>query len=193
MLSKIIRYRVWFAIIALAVVTAAWYLLVFDPQLKTEAALKVEQQSLYETIAAIEQHLSQAENITGNLLTVETRWNVLTENLVSVDRAELILERIRRVAEANKLNDMNMNLNFDPMLKRVGTEGRKPYTDRIKIDINGQGRFFGIGDFIDSLESDVIIAGIDNIKLIYQSSTDPEIYFAVAAEVFILSGEGDLP
>ncbi len=193
MLSKIITYRVWFAIIALAVITAAWYLLVFDSQLKTEAALRVEQQSLNETIAAIEQHLSQAENITGNLLTVETRWNVLTENLVSVDRAELILERIRRVAETNNLNAVTMNLNFDPMLKKVGTEGRKPYTDRIKIDINGQGRFFGIGDFIDSLESDVIIAGIDNIKLIYQSSTDPEIYFAVAAEVFILSGEGDLP
>jgi Tfp pilus assembly protein PilO len=192
MLSKIVKYRVWFAIAALAVITAAWYLLVFNSQLKTEAALKVEQQSLNETIAAIEQHLSQAKNITGNLCTVETRWNVLTENLVSVDRAELILERIRRVAETNKLNAVNMNLNFDPMLKKVGTEGRKAYTDRIKIDMNGQGRFFGIGDFIDSLESDGIIAGIDNIKLIYQSSTDPEIYFAIVAEVFILSGEGDL-
>ncbi len=192
MLSKIIKYRVWLAIVALAVITAAWYLLVFSSQLKTEAALEVEQQSLYETIAAIERHLSQAGNVTGNLHTVETRWNVLMENLVSVDRAELILERIRRVAETNNLNAVNMNLNFDPMLKKVGTEGRKPYTDRIKIDINGQGRFFGIGDFIDSLESDVIIAGIDNIKLIYQSSTDPDVYFAVVAEVFILSGGGDL-
>lgn len=192
MQSKIVKYRVWLAIGALAVITAAWYLLVFSSQLKTEAALKVEQQSLNEIIAAIEQHLCQAENITGNLCTVENRWNVLMENLVSVDHAELILERIRRVAETNKLNALNMNLNFDPMLKKIGTEGRKPCTDRIKIDMNGQGRFFDIGDFIDSLESDVIIAGIDNIKLIYQSSTDPEIYFAVVAEVFILSGEGGL-
>ena len=191
--SKIIKFRIWLAIIALVVVVAGWYLFIFDSQLKTEVALEAEQQSLNERIVAIKQHLAQAGKITGNLRTVETRWNSLTEHLVSVDHAELILDRIKRVAETNKLNSVNMNLNFDPMLKKVGTEGRKPYTEKITIDMNGQGRFFSIGDFIDSLESDVTIAGIDNIKLIYQPSTDPEIYFAVVAEVFILSGEGDLP
>jgi Tfp pilus assembly protein PilO len=192
MLSKIIKFRVLFVIAALAVITSAWYLMVFDSQMKTEAALKIEQQSLNETITAIERHLSQADNVTGNLHAFESKWNDLTENLVSVDHAELILDRMKKVAETNNLNAVNMSLNFDPMLKKVGTEGRKPYTDRIKIDMNGRGRFFGIGDFIDSLESDVIIAGIEDIKLIYEPSTDPEIYFAVVAEVFILSGEGDL-
>ena len=190
--TEVIKYRIWFATVALAVVAAAWYLLIFDSQLKTEAALKAEQQSLDEGIVAIKQHLAQAGNITGSLRAVEARWSNFTENLVSVDSAELILDRIRRYAETNSLNIVDVNLDFDPLLKKVGTNSKKPYTDRITIDVSGRGRFFGIGDFIDSLENDMIIADIDNIRLVYQASTDPEIYFAVVAEVFILSGEGDL-
>jgi len=82
-------------------------------------------------------------------------------------------------------------LDFDPLLRKVGTDGHRTHTDKVIMEVEGQGRFFDIGNFIDALENDMVVAGVDRVNVIYQGSTDPEVYFRVLAKVFVLCAEVD--
>jgi hypothetical protein len=193
MLGLIAKHRVWCAVVALPAILLAWYLCIFGPQLRTEAELESERLSIREKISDIERRLGRAASITGEFRSIDSRWSRITEHLVTVDSAELILDHVRDIAETTRLSIAEIDLDFDPLLRKVGADGKKPYTDRVRVKMSGHGRFFDIGDFVDSLQNNAIVAAIDNVKLAYEASSDPEIHFGIAAEVFILSGEADLP
>jgi Tfp pilus assembly protein PilO len=179
-------------IIIIPVSIIVWYAFLLGPQLRTEAALEAEQLSFQGSIAALDERLRSAKSIAGDLRQIEARWNRFVENTASPDNVELILAHFRETAKRNGIKVLNADLSFDPLLKKLSTKEARSQLNKIRMKIEGRGRFIDIGDFIDSLENDMIVAGIDELKLKYQSASDPEIYFRVEADIYVLEGEGDL-
>lgn len=185
------KHRMMLIVAAIPMLTLLWYVTVFESQLSEERILEAELQATLDKIESLEQRLSRAGAIAGEFQRAESDWNKFTSNLVSTDSADIILDRISAIADGQGLTVHAKYLDFDPLLKKVGTDGRRAYTDKVIMEVEGQGRFFDIGNFIDALEDEMVVAGIDRVNVIYQGSTDPEVYFRVLAQVFVLCAEVD--
>lgn len=176
---------------AIPMITILWYATIFKSQMSKEQVLQAELQETVDKIKSLEQRLNRAGAIAGELRRAESDWHRLTSSLVSADSADIILDRISAVAGSHGLTVHAKYLDFDPLLRKVGTDGLRSYTDKIILEVEGQGRFFDIGDFVDALEEDLVVAGIDRVSVVYQATIDPEVYFSVLAQVFVLCAEVD--
>jgi hypothetical protein len=176
---------------AIPMISLLWYATIFKSQMSEERILKAELQATVDKIKSLEQRLNRAGEIAGELRRAESDWDRFAGSLVSADSADIILDRVSAVAESHSLTVHARYLDFDPLIKKVGTDRHRSYTDKVIMEVEGQGRFFDIGDFIDALEEDLVVAGVDRVSVIYQTTTDPEVYFSVLAQVFVLCAEVD--
>ncbi|MCK4858605.1 MAG: hypothetical protein KAT58_11595 [candidate division Zixibacteria bacterium] len=192
MMSGWKRYRVG-AVAAISVaLVLAWYLFLYQSQLNKESLLRAQQAAINEKVETARARLNKAASISTSFYEVAEKWQWLICDLVSPDSADKIINHVREVAESNSLTVLNMNINFDPLLVKVGT-GREIYLiDKVKLNMEGRGRFFAIGDFLTALDEEAIIASIDKVDFTYQEAATPEIYFRLSMQAFILSESGEV-
>ncbi len=178
--------------IALSVaVVVTWFFLLYYPQTGRECALIEERESIIRKLDLASMRLHEARTVTSSLSDIESKWDQLRSSLVHPDSVETIIKKIRTIASKQNLKLLSVDLNFDPLLDKIGGEDLMLSINRVRLDVEGKGRFFDIGDFIGVLEEEVLVAGIDKLELAYQELINPRIYFSLELEVFILSEEGE--
>jgi len=184
MLSK----RIYISLAASLILLIGWYFTLYQPQSSRMRVLKSEQESIGSRISAAEAYLKQAGVIKTTMEKSSDKWDSLLCSLVGPDSIELILGHLMQLAASEGLTILNIDISFDPLLEKLDKGEESHIIDKIDIDVAGRGRFFDVGDFVALLEKDVVIADIDNVELVYQQTVDPEIYFDLQLEVFIVPG-----
>jgi len=151
--------------------------------------MKSEQESMQARLDAAESRLKQAGELQNSLSQSTSRWSEMRNTLVGPDSIETMLRYLGGLAKKKDLTVLNMDVSFDPLLNKLSNNQRSHAIDRINLDMSGRGRFFDIGDFVALLESDIVVANVSSIDLTYQQTANPEVYFDVNMEVFIVPGE----
>ncbi len=191
MIEQIVKRRFELTIALSAAVIAAWIFLFYFPQKAKEQALIEERETIIKKLDLADMRLKEARTVTSNLNRIESKWSELRNCLVHPDNADEIIKRVRTIASRQNLKLLSVDLNFDPLLDKLGGEDLMLSISRIRLDVDGKGRYFDIGDFIGALEDEVLVAGIDKLELTYKQAINPKIDFSLGLEVFILSEEGE--
>lgn len=188
MLSK--RTYIMFA--ASVALVIGWYFAIYVPQSSKMRALKDDQELVHGKLTSAEARLKQVGAMQSTLEECSSKWDSLRCNLVSPDSIETMLGHLMQLAKSEKLTVLDVDISFDPLLRKLADNEKRQLVDRIKVDISGRGRFFAVGDFISSLEDDIVVADVNSIELVYQQAVDPEIYFDLSMDVFIVPDEEGL-
>ena len=191
MIQQIVKHRVVLTIALSVAVVVTWFFLLYYPQTGRECALIEERESIIRKLDLASMRLHEARTVTSSLSDIESKWDQLRSSLVQPDSAEAIMKKIRTIASRQNLKLLSVDFNFDPLLDKIGGEDLMLPINRVRLDVEGKGRFFDIGDFIGVLEEEMLVAGIDKLELAYQELINPRIYFSLELEVFILSEEGE--
>lgn len=187
------KYRTPALWVTAALLLPLWYLLYYEPQLRHDKELAVQAETVRARIDAVQTRLRLAGAVTADLKRGRNTWVELSDNLVAPDQVDRLVSRLRNLAADYHLTVLNTKVDFDPLLDKVNRGDRIETVDIIGVQVEGRGRYFGIGDFIDSLDHQQVVAGVDDLELTYQSAADPEIYFQMSLSMFILPEPLEVP
>lgn len=180
--------RIYISLASSFILLIGWYFVIFQPQSSRMLALKNEQEAICGRLTDSESRLKQAGLIRATMEESSDKWDSLRCSLVGPDSVELLLGHLVQLAASKGLTVLNLDISFDPLLSKLENGEKTHIVDGIDIKVAGRGRFFDIGDYVALLEQDAIVADIGNIELVYQQTVDPEIYFDLQLEVFIVPG-----
>ena len=194
MKSKLVaEHSLEVALIAVVVIITAWYLVVYDHQTSSADDLQAKLASAEEEIDRVESDLREAAMLRSQIEEYESDWNRFTRSLVSTENTDVVLERLRTRAEDFDVQILKSQFDFTPMLMKIGTDAPKPLADKAELLLEGRGRFFSIGDFLEMLESEPVISSVNFVELAYQQTVDPEIYFKARMDIFVLNDLREVP
>ncbi len=186
-LDTVTEHGLELAIALVLILSVCWYFLVYDVQAESVRRLQTEIVETNEEIAEVKRDLEKAANLRFEIEKYESDWQSFTSSLVSTENTEVVLNRLRSKADSHNVRILQSRFDFAPMIDKIGTGGTKPLADKARLLIEGRGRFFAIGDFLDTLESEPVIASVNFVELTYQQAVDPEIYFKARMDIFVLN------
>jgi len=189
MIDSIRKFGIPGVTVGTVLLLVAWWFLLYGPQLAESDGLRGRQINLEEQLVQIESKLERAKLLSRQVVDYESEWNRFTSSLFTTGNVDEILAELRRRGSGQDVRILDITLDFEPMIEKIGVTETKPLADLADLRMEGRGRFFAIGDFLDSLESEPAVAGVEFLKLAYQSSVDPEIYFEALVNVYVLTEE----
>jgi len=166
---------------------AAWYLVVHVPKTNEAAQLKISIDDVSNHLSLYQQDLGTAEQVADSSRSLQQTWNGLTLRLVNPENADEVLTQIRQAASHHGITVLDIDLDLGPILKQLSEPTEQRPLSRVRVSLEGRGRYFDIGEFVRWLENDITIAQIDEVQIHYRKAVDPEVYFAVSSEVFVMS------
>jgi len=175
------------AIIVVLVIATGWYFVIYDLQTAGVDDIKARIATMDDEIAEVESDLQRAASLRYEIDKYESEWENFTSSLVSTENTDIVLDRLRNQAEDYSVHILKSQFDFAPMLVKIGTDTPKPIADKAELILEGRGRFFAIGDFLEMLESEPVIADVKFVELAYQKAVDPEIYFKARMDIFVLN------
>lgn len=178
------RFRITVAGVVLLI--AVWLLgsyLPVERELDRNRNLLVEMKT---KIAGVAERLGYANSAAKGARTARLQWREATRDLVEPDDAEQLLHRVRNLAQDAGLTVLDSRFDFMPLLERIGGPEPAEPIGRLGIRADGRGRYSAVGRFLDDLRCDAVVADIREVNLYHRPAIDPEIYFTVHLDVFIL-------
>jgi Tfp pilus assembly protein PilO len=182
--------RIYISVAISVVLLITWYFIAYRSQAAMMRALKSERESLQSRFDAAEARLKQAGDLQSTLAECNRKWCEMRKTLVGPDSIETMLRHLVSLAQGRNLTVLDVDVSFDPLLRKLADNRKTNEIDRINLDMSGRGRFFNIGDFVVLLENDIVVANVNSLDLTYQQAADPEIYFDMNMEIFIVPEEG---
>ena len=183
------EHRAVLIIAVAALLLPLWYFFVYQSQIDKETVLNAERDSMMQRIKSVKKNIGETGAVAVNLRKMEMQWGQLAGHLAAPDSADQILHHIRDVARGNKLTILDAQLDMGKLYGKTSDNHNIASINKIELKLEGRGRFFNIGNFLDSLENDVSVADLEKLKLVYQRPIDPEIYFSMSVDIFVLPPE----
>jgi hypothetical protein len=176
--------------VAAVLVILAWYLLFQRPHSGQAGSLGQQKAALIVQHKELQSQLEVARALAGDLHHAQSEWRQLTRGLVVPDSAEQLVEILQQVAADHDVTILQSGLTFDDLLQKVADGTAVNPIERVDLTITGRGRFFSICRFLSALDQQVIVAGVQDIDLTYRAAVDPEVYFDLNLQVFVLTTDG---
>ena len=187
MSSKWQQYRLG-TILALAVaLPLLWFFLFYGPQRQHEQSLQTEFHSVEEQHRDVTERLQVASVLAAEKVEVEQHWHELTNCLYPADSAELLLQHLSSVATSHNLTVLERQLEFGPLLGKLGAKRSLGQIEAVSLKFSGRGRYLEIGEFLAALDREAVVAGIDAVEMQYRVAADPEVYFDLSLRVYLLT------
>jgi hypothetical protein len=175
-------------ILALAVaLPLLWFFLLYGPQRQHELSLQAEFSSAEQQHRDVTERLQVASAVAAEKIEVEQRWHELTSCLYPADSAELLLQHLSSVAAGYNLAVLERQLEFGPLLGKLGARRSLGQMEAVSLRFSGRGRYLEIGEFLAALDREAVVAGIDAVEMQYRAAADPEIYFDLSLRVYLLT------
>lgn len=181
------KHRFVLTIALACALVAAWYLFIQKPYDNKALQLTTSLNEINSHLNMFEQDLGTAEQVANRSRSLQQTWDGLTIRLVSPESADEILQQIREAATRHGITVLDIDLDLGPILKQLSEPENDRPLSRVQVSLEGRGRYFNIGDFLCWLQCDITIAEIDEVRIHYRKAVDPEVYFSVATEVFVMS------
>ena len=80
-------------------------------------------------------------------LEVERQWHKLTSGLYPADSAELLLQHLGRIATSYDLTVLERQLEFGPLLSKLGSNRSLGQIEAVSLEFSGRGRYLDVGEF----------------------------------------------
>ncbi len=181
------QYRLGVILAVAVALPLLWFFLLYGPQRQYEESLQAEFASVEQQHREVTGHLQVASALAAEKVEVEQHWQELTSCLYPADSAELLLRHLSNVAASYDLAVLERQLEFGPLLGKLGARHSLGQIEAVSLKFSGRGRYLAIAEFLEALDREAVVAGIDAVEMQYREAADPEIYFDLSLRVYLLT------